>query len=73
MPRLASNFPIMLTSRRHGGACPGHPRLVTKKDVDARDEAGHDGVWRYLFGNAPNCGNLLFSRVCSSKKTELFD
>ena len=31
--------------RRHGRACPGHPRLPrqTSKDVDARHEAGHDG------------------------------
>jgi hypothetical protein len=30
----------------YSGACPGHPRLETlatkKKDVDARDERGHD-------------------------------
>src|SRR5260370_39147853 len=33
--------------RRHGRACPGHPRLSrarpTRKDVDARDKRGHDG------------------------------
>jgi hypothetical protein len=31
--------------RRHGRACPGHPRLasISKKDVDARHKAGHDG------------------------------
>jgi hypothetical protein len=30
---------------RHGRARPGHPRLLcsTKKDVDARHKAGHDG------------------------------
>jgi hypothetical protein len=34
---------------RHGRACPGHPRrtfLIDCKDVDARDERGHDGVLR---------------------------
>ncbi len=30
-------------SRRHGRACPGHPRLCCgMKDVDARHKAGHD-------------------------------
>ena len=30
---------------RHGRACPGHPRLSARpKDVDARHEAGHDGL-----------------------------
>jgi A/G-specific adenine glycosylase len=24
------------------GPCPGHPRSPAKKDVDARDERGHD-------------------------------
>src|SRR5688572_13578853 len=28
--------------RRHGRACPGHPRLDAEKDVDARHKAGHD-------------------------------
>ena len=35
-------------SRRHGRACPGHPRLSRsnwEKDVDARHKAGHDGTW----------------------------
>jgi hypothetical protein len=27
---------------RHGRACPGHPRLKRRKDVDARHKAGHD-------------------------------
>jgi hypothetical protein len=29
---------------RHGRACPGHPRLASRKktDVDARDKRGHD-------------------------------
>ena len=33
------------TLNRHGRACPGHPRLALLegcKDVDARDERGHD-------------------------------
>ena len=32
---------------RHGRACPGHPRLTSLigcKDVEARDERGHDDV-----------------------------
>jgi hypothetical protein len=29
--------------RRHGRACPGHPRLCVKKGVDARNKCGHDG------------------------------
>src|ERR687887_96029 len=31
-------------NRRHGRACPGHPRLSTerKQDVDARGKPGHD-------------------------------
>jgi hypothetical protein len=33
----------MLTRLRHGRACPGHPRLERRKDVDARHKAGHDG------------------------------
>ena len=39
------HFPMTLTrSRRHGRACPGHPRLFCgTKDVDARHKAGHDG------------------------------
>jgi hypothetical protein len=43
-----------MTLSRHGRACPGHPRLsflARCKDVDARDERGHDGVvcvWRVL-------------------------
>ena len=38
-------FPITLTRfRRHGRACPGHPRLDCRpKDVDARDKPAHDG------------------------------
>jgi len=39
-----------MTFHRHGRACPGHPRLALPaglKDVDARDERGHDGgAWR---------------------------
>ena len=34
-----------MTLNRHGRACPGHPRLALLKgckDVDARDERGHD-------------------------------
>src|SRR4051794_17161797 len=34
--------------RRHGRACPGHPRLLLplcSKDVDAPHKAGHDEVW----------------------------
>jgi acyl-CoA thioesterase I len=27
---------------RHGRACPGHPRLFSREDVDARHKAGHD-------------------------------
>jgi hypothetical protein len=27
---------------RHARACPGHPRLPCAKDVDGRDEPGHD-------------------------------
>jgi hypothetical protein len=33
--------------RRHGRACPGHPRFLfvqVYKDVDARHKAGHDEV-----------------------------
>jgi hypothetical protein len=34
---------------RHGRACPGHPRLaferLEKKDADARDRPGHDGLF----------------------------
>jgi hypothetical protein len=36
-----------MTPYRHGRACPGHPRLTGQaacKDVDARDERGHDGA-----------------------------
>jgi hypothetical protein len=35
------------TQRRHGRACPGHPRLVSplKKGVDARHKAGHDELY----------------------------
>ena len=36
-----------MTLGRHGRACPGHPRLnllAGRKDVDARDEHGHDAV-----------------------------
>src|SRR6516165_8480605 len=29
-------------TRRHGRACPGHPRLDTRRNVDARHKAGHD-------------------------------
>jgi len=35
-----------MTLNRHGRACPGHPRLSAaegQKDVDTRDERGHDG------------------------------
>ncbi len=34
-----------MSPSRHGGACPGHPRLLATlaKDVDARDKPGHDG------------------------------
>jgi len=37
-----SSLPIAL--RRHGRACPGHPRLAfeKKKDLDARAKRGHD-------------------------------
>src|SRR5947209_1467044 len=40
MVLLPSSFVI----RRHGRACPGHPRLPCRraKDVDARDKPGHD-------------------------------
>jgi hypothetical protein len=34
-----------MTLTRHGRACPGHPRLVSRlgiKGVDARDKRGHD-------------------------------
>ncbi|MCF8478716.1 MAG: hypothetical protein K9G60_16935 [Pseudolabrys sp.] len=38
-------FSPVQAQRRHGRACPGHPRLAVferKKDVDARHKAGHD-------------------------------
>src|SRR5262245_59033736 len=36
--------PVAQPFRRHGRACPGHPRLpCCQKDVDARHKAGHDG------------------------------
>src|SRR5581483_12218741 len=40
---------------RHGRACPGHPRLKlllphTKKGMDARHKAGHDGLHPPLEG-----------------------
>ncbi len=34
-----------MSPSRHGGACPGHPRLFSlrgRKVVDARDRRGHD-------------------------------
>src|SRR5437660_7619487 len=31
-----------LQDPRHGRACPGHPRLYSHQDVDARHKAGHD-------------------------------
>jgi hypothetical protein len=45
---VLEKIPVMSQpfQRRHGRACPGHPRLAAlrhgKKDVDARDERGHD-------------------------------
>jgi len=55
--------------RRHGRACPGHPRLEREKDVDARHRrqvyavcasltamAGHDEgrIWSWPAGNHPS-------------------
>jgi hypothetical protein len=28
---------------RHARACPAHPVLMAKEDVDGRDKHGHDG------------------------------
>src|SRR6266849_2732285 len=38
---------LAIPIRRHGRACPGHPRAFTsgRQDVDARDERGHDESW----------------------------
>ncbi|MGY3106932.1 uncharacterized protein YbjT (DUF2867 family) [Bradyrhizobium sp. LM6.9] len=45
-----------VTIRRHGRACPGHPRLslMVAKNVDARHKAGHDEIQR------PGCSCLKF-------------
>ena len=38
-------LPSWSPTRRHGRACPGHPRLAYgAKDVDARNKCGHDGL-----------------------------
>ena len=33
---------VIAMPHRHGRACPGHPRLCSEEDVDARHKAGHD-------------------------------
>ena len=54
-----------LSLKRHGRACPGHPRLYPyRQDVDARHKAGHDGgeVARALFSaHSRASGNPVLS------------
>ena len=51
---------------RHGRACPGHPRLRPGKDVDARDERGHDEAAR---GCATTSASLSVMRRHSASHT----
>jgi hypothetical protein len=60
------------SNTRHGRACPGHPRLCTKKDVDARHLRAFtpvfDGLWpgmTALILLAPFLGWLLRMRINS--------
>jgi hypothetical protein len=53
-------------SQRHGRACPGHPRLASRRyveGVDARDERGHDEGVRFPGFRVAQSGLLAIAFV----------
>jgi len=41
-PDVASLIRATITNCRHARPSAGHPRLLSKQDVDGRDKPGHD-------------------------------